>query len=69
MNLTEREICDLTAKERHSAQARALRHIGIDFKTRADGSLVVSRIHAEKMLGGTTGNPVRVKSEPNWQSI
>jgi len=68
MFLTEKEVIALTDKERHDAQARALRYLGIDFRPRADGSLVILRSHVEKMLGGVMEKNVRVRNEPNWNA-
>ena len=51
MFLTEEEIADLTKKQRHSAQARVLRGLGVEHKVRPDGSIVVLRMHAERILG------------------
>jgi hypothetical protein len=69
LNLSEEEIIDITGKLRHDAQARELRHLGIDFRTRSDGSHVVSRLHYEKSLGGIPEKPVRVKTAPNWSAL
>lgn len=41
MILTLSDLAELTGKTRRSAQARVLAHLGIPFKTRPDGSLVV----------------------------
>lgn len=41
MILTLSDLAELTGKVRRSAQARVLRHLGIPFKTRPNGSLVV----------------------------
>jgi hypothetical protein len=49
VNLTEQEIVALTDKEKPSAQARELAHLGIPCKPRRDGSLVVLRVHVEGM--------------------
>lgn len=51
MFLTDEEIADLTKKQRHSAQVRVLRGMGIEHKIRPDGSIVVLRAHAERILG------------------
>lgn len=69
LNLSEDEIIEITGKRQHSAQARALRYLGFDFRQRADGSIVISRLHYEKSLGGITEKTVRVKTEPNWNAI
>jgi len=39
--LSQQELIDLTEKTRPSAQARQLRALGIDFRRRTDGSIVV----------------------------
>lgn len=49
--LTEQELIELTKKERPSAQARALDFMGIRYRARPDGSLVVLRIHVETVEG------------------
>ena len=49
MILTEQEIRDLTGKRRPKWQARELDFLGIPYKPRQDGSLVVLRIHLEGM--------------------
>lgn len=69
MFLTEQEIYDLTDRERHDAQARALKYLGIDFRQRADGSIVVLKSHVEKVLGGIPEKHVKVKTEPNWNAL
>lgn len=53
--LTEAELYKLTKKQRPSAQARALRFMGIEHRPRADGSIVVLRSHVEAELGGKPG--------------
>lgn len=47
MILDTEQIYELTGKRRHAAQARELEHMGIPFKVRRDGSLLVLRIHVE----------------------
>jgi hypothetical protein len=49
MNLSETEIVALTARERHAWQARQLDHLGIPYRRRTDGSLVVLRVHVESV--------------------
>lgn len=39
--LTDDEIEALTGRKRCSAQAKALRSMGIDFRTRPDGKIIV----------------------------
>ena len=52
MFLTPDEIRELTGRRRRDAQLVQLRHLGIEHKVRADGSLVVLRAHVEAQLGG-----------------
>lgn len=53
--LTSRDDPDafrrLTGKTRHTAIARALRAMGVEHKVRADGVVVVSQAHVDKLLG------------------
>lgn len=51
MFLTEDEIASMTGKRRHNAQVKVLRTIGMEHKVRPDGSIVVLRTHAERILG------------------
>lgn len=53
MFLTDVEICELTRKKRWSAQARELITMGLPFRRRSDGSIVISAedIHATKKTG------------------
>lgn len=41
--LSKIEIAELTGRVRYSAQARALKTMGIDFKIRPDGSIMIYR--------------------------
>lgn len=47
MLLTAAEIAELTNKDRPGWQARELDHLGIPYRRRTDGSLVVLRAHVE----------------------
>lgn len=57
MFLTIEEIQQLTNRIRSDGQRRELDHMGIPYKVRRDGSLVVLRIHVE-------GPDVRTPPEP-----
>ena len=70
MFLNPGEITELTGRRRKDAQARILRHIGIEHRVRPNGSLVVLREHVQKLLAGNTvTNVVRKKTEPNWGAL
>lgn len=51
--LTEDEIRGLTARERRPAQVKQLNAMGVEFRQRADRSIVVMRAHVERLFGAT----------------
>lgn len=69
MFLTEAEIAELTQRQRHDAQIRALRFMGIEHAPRADGSVVVLRAHVEHLLGGVANATVSKEVQPDWGAI
>jgi hypothetical protein len=68
LTLTDTELADLTRRSRPSAQIRVLRHLGIEHRTRPDGSVVVDRLHYESLVGakGAVAPPARPKAI-NWE--
>jgi hypothetical protein len=66
--LSDAEIVELTRKQRHGAQIRALRHLGIDHKQRADGSIMVARSHFEQLHGATNSSKMLLK-ELDWSKF
>lgn len=52
LHLTDEELLSLTHLRRPSAQARALRAMGMPYRTRPDGTLLVGRTAAERALIG-----------------
>lgn len=66
--LTPEEINDLTGRSRRDAQARALNAMGITHRARPDGSLVVSRDHVDRLLGGLSRTTLQGHAEPNWNA-
>ena len=52
LHLTDEELLSLTHLRRPSAQARALRAMGVPYRTRPDGTLLVGRTAAERALTG-----------------
>ncbi|MET3135294.1 hypothetical protein AAKU55_005602 [Oxalobacteraceae bacterium GrIS 1.11] len=70
MFLTTDEIKELTDRVQYQAQAKMLRTLGMTFKIRSDGSLLVLRAHVERELGGTPHVNAKVKGfQPNWDGI
>ena len=51
MILSPEELVELTQRERSKAQARALTYMGIEYRIRPDGSVVVLRSHVDALLG------------------
>jgi hypothetical protein len=49
MILTASDLIDLTGRQRPRWQARVLDHLGIPYRSRPDGSLVVLRAHVEHL--------------------
>jgi hypothetical protein len=47
--LSPAELLSLTGRQRAGWQARQLEHLGIPYKRRTDGSLVVLRAHVEHL--------------------
>jgi hypothetical protein len=67
LTLTDAELEDLTRKKRPSAQARALRFMGIEHRPRPDGSVAVDRSHYEEvMCGRRTRKTTPKRFEINW---
>jgi len=65
--LSEAEIRELTGRIQRSAQSRALGMMGIESKARPDGSLVVLRAHAERVLGGVVS--AKRKTAPDFSTV
>lgn len=70
MFLTQKQIAELTGRRQRSVQARVLNSMGIQYKTRADGTLAVLESHIEKVMGGGAHKAQDAsKSEPNWSAV
>lgn len=59
MILSEQQIRELTSRKRHDAQKRQLTQLGIPYKERTDGTLVVYAVHAYPVAS------VAFESEPS----
>ena len=55
LTLNESELRDVTQRTRTDAQRRVLDALGIRYRIRPDGSLVVLRANVERELGGLAG--------------
>lgn len=64
MLLTPEELHKLTNRQRKSAQAKELRAMGIEFRNRTDGSLVVLRATVEIVLGAGGGATPKQNNRP-----
>jgi hypothetical protein len=68
MFLTAEEVAKLTGKLRCDAQARQLDAMGINYRRRTDGSLVVLQAHITAELGLAGGRAVTMqRREPQVQ--
>lgn len=54
--LSGSEVFDITGYQQPACQLRALKQMGVNAKLNARGRVVVSRRHAEQVLGGTQPN-------------
>ena len=66
------ELCIVTGRRRHSAQARALADMHISFRLRPDGLPLVSRAHFEQAMGeagADTQSKTLRKAQPNWGAL
>lgn len=69
--LSAEEIEEVTKKTWHSAQLRVLRALGIEARSRPDGSILVDRAHYEEWARGTMDGKQRraqEKTEPRWDA-
>jgi hypothetical protein len=66
LTLTDDELFNLTRKKRPAAQARALRSMGIEHRTRPDGSVAVLRAALNQVFG-MRSEPVRRRATINWE--
>jgi len=67
--LTTEELQGITGFKKASAQVRALRRMGFQFITRADGSPLVSRAHFELLLCGLPIAGSIDTDEPDFSSL
>ena len=69
MFLTREEIAALTARIQFSAQRKVLNRMGIEHRTRPDGSIVILRSHIEELFGALISNKTKKNIEPNWGAL
>jgi hypothetical protein len=70
MFLSPDEIIELTGRHRRDAQVKQLNKMGIVYKLRADGSVVVLTAHVSKEFDGEVSGIKKVDStEPNWAAV
>lgn len=69
MILSQEQLFELTRKKRSGAQAVVLNSLGIEHRLRPDGSVVVSQVHVEQVLGVVELSNFNKNIEPNWGMI
>lgn len=69
MFLDTEEIKEMTDRKTRAAQRKMLNALGIVYRIRADGGLLVLRAHVERELGGAPAAATRKKEfVPNWSA-
>ena len=70
MFLSPDEIIELTGRHRRDAQVKQLNKMGIVYKVRADGSVVVLTAHVSKEFDGDVASVKKFNNtEPNWGAV
>lgn len=71
LELSDSQIKGITRKDRYTAQAKVLDFMGVPYRRRPDGSLVVSRVAYERTMGGLTPQEARkvTEQEPDFGAI
>ena len=69
MILSQEQLFELTRKKRSSSQADVLNSMGIEHRLRPDGSVVVSQLHLEQVLGVVVTSQSNKIKEPNWGMV
>jgi hypothetical protein len=70
MFLSPDEIIELTGRHRRDAQVTQLNKMGIIYKVRADGAVVVLTAHVNKEFGGNVASAKKFDhTEPNWGAV
>ena len=59
--LTRDEVRELTGRIRRKTQASVLHWLGIEHKTRPDGTLIVLRAHVDHLFGADTKQTARAR--------
>ncbi|MGZ8339161.1 MAG: DUF4224 domain-containing protein [Telluria sp.] len=69
--LTADELKEMTQRVQRSAQARILNSVGVVYRTRADGSLLVLRRRVEEIFSVSTCQDNTPKRDfiPNWAAL
>jgi len=67
MSLTKDEVCEMTGKKQRAAQAKALNALGVIYKARSDGSLLILLSHVEELFAIKKPAAKEVATwEPDW---
>jgi hypothetical protein len=67
INLTEKELIEITGKKRSSSQINILRKLGFEIKVRPDGKPILCREHYLRMMGVVEHN--QLEQEPNFDFL
>jgi hypothetical protein len=66
--LTREEMAELTGRSQSKAQAAVLNSLGVQYKIRADGRVLVLRAHLEQQFGVKTKKNATGEENFNWDA-
>ena len=69
INLTRKELQEVTGRKKASAQIKWLQRQGFTVMPRADGTPLVSRIHFEAVMGGKLYQSKTDEIQPDFSSF
>lgn len=69
MFLTHKELVELTGKHSRTHQMIVLCHMGIRYRQRPDGVILVMREHIIKQFDGNVPADEVKRVEPNWAAL
>lgn len=67
--LSPAQIKRITKRGTREAQRAELRHLGIPFKDRSDGTLLVLAEHVDAAVLGSASAKLSKTEEPDWSAV
>lgn len=69
MFLTPEQLQKLTGRQKTPSQEKMLKSMGVDYRLRGDGKLVVLASHIEKILNGQPESKTRKPITPDFDNV